>query len=173
MTIFYFSVTNVGAGTHEIKPTEGNLNRDLWNIDVLDEIRQAYNDFLPSFHYCFAYWIKYSELKIKHGNYERGFEILHTALIDLWIAYLEVYHKMYSKHLENFDEVFREHCESSVLKVGLEFRSDDIWERYIEWEHERNDLKFITEIYNQLIGVPAKLYNKHWDIFAGFEDKNL
>ena len=85
--------------------------------------------------------------------------------IELWIAYLELYHKMYSKNLENFDEAFREQCESAIMKVGLDFRSDDIWERYIEWEHERNNLKFITEIYNRLIGVPTKLYNKHWDNF--------
>ena len=147
------------------------LLQHVENIDVLDEIRQAYNDFLPRFRYCFAYWIRYSELEIKHGNYERGLEILHTALkdipmsIELWIAYLELYHKMYSKHLENFDEAFREQCESAIMKVGMDFRSDDIWERYIEWEHERNNLKFITEIYNRLIGVPTKLYNKHWDNF--------
>ena len=147
------------------------LLQHVENIDVLDEIRRAYNDFLPRFRYCFAYWIRYSELEIKHGNYERGLEILHTALkdipmsIELWIAYLELYHKMYSKHLENFDETFREQCESAIMKVGMDFRSDDIWERYIEWEHERNNLKFITEIYNRLIGVPTKLYNKHWDNF--------
>ena len=147
------------------------LLQHVENIDVLDEIRKAYNDFLPRFRYCFAYWIRYSELEIKHGNYERGLEILHTALkdipmsIELWIAYLELYHKMYSKHLENFDEAFREQCESAIMKVGMDFRSDDIWERYIEWEHERNNLKFITEIYNRLIGVPTKLYNKHWDNF--------
>ena len=55
------------------------LLQHVENIDVLDEIRRAYNDFLPRFRYCFAYWIRYSELEIKHGNYERG---LGMILID-------------------------------------------------------------------------------------------
>ena len=37
--------------------------------------------------------------------------------------------------------------------------------RYIDWELERKNLKYITEIYRRLVSVPTKLYNKHWDNF--------
>ena len=74
------------------------------------------------------YRIRYSELEMKHGDYKRALEILQRGLqgipmsIELWMAYLELYHKMYSKNLENFDTAFREQCESAIMTVGLDFR---------------------------------------------------
>ena len=84
--------------------------------------------------------------------------------IDLWINYLEMFHKIY-KNEENFDVLFREQCERAVAVVGLDFKSDVLWERFIDWEHERKNIKFITEIYRRLVTIPTKLYNKHWDNF--------
>ena len=122
--------------------------------------------------FSFAYWNKYSELEAKHGHWQRALDILHQGLdpkaipmsIDLWINYLEMFHKIY-KNEENFDVLFREQCERAVAVVGLDFKSDVLWERFIDWEHERKNIKFITEIYRRLVTIPTKLYNKHWDNF--------
>ena len=146
------------------------LLQHVENIDVLDEIRTAYNSFLPLYPYCFAYWVRYSDIEKKHEHWQRSLAILHRGLeaipmsIDLWIAYLELYHKMYRNQFD-FNEIFREQCERAIMTVGMDFRSDQLWERYLEWEHERKNLKFITEIYSRLVCIPTRLYNKHWDNF--------
>lgn len=63
-----------------------------------------YNAFLPLYPYCYAYWQRYSDLEKKHENWQRALAILHRGLeaiplsVDLWISYLELYHKMYHDH---------------------------------------------------------------------------
>ena len=140
-------------------------------ISILVEVRKAFGKFLKSYPYCFVYWIKWSEIEKRHGEYDEALEVLKRGLvameylsIDIWIAYLELYHKLFNDH-DEFDTAFRGWCETAVENVGLNFHSDILWERYIEWEHERRNLIFITEIFRRLITIPTKLYNKHWDNF--------
>ena len=47
--------------------------------------------------------------------------------------------------------------------AGLEYRSDQLWEFYIEKETERKNLRFVTDLFRRVISTPTKLYNKHWD----------
>ena len=68
----------------------------------------------------------------------------------------------YQEH-EDFDRIFREQCERAIMVVGLDFKSDVLWERYLEWEHDRKNLQYMTDIYSRLVCVPTKLFNKHWD----------
>ena len=84
--------------------------------------------------------------------------------MDLWDGYLELYYKMYSTH-EQFDTLFRVQCEKALATAGLEYRSDSLWEHIIEWETERNNLRYVTNVFRQVIAIPTKLYNKHWDNF--------
>jgi pre-mRNA-processing factor 39 len=53
----------------------------------------------------------------------------------------------------------------SVQTVGLDFKSDVLWERYIDWELERKNLRNVTSIYRRLVAIPTKLFNRHWDNF--------
>ena len=83
-------------------------------VDLIDEIRRVYNAFLPLFPYCYAYWKRYSDIERKAEHWQRALAILHRGLgaiplsVDLWVAYLELYHKMYSNH-EDFGKLFRSH----------------------------------------------------------------
>ena len=141
--------------------------------DTLDDVRAAYNAFLPLFPYCYAYWIRYSEIEKKHGHWQRSLAILHRSLealplsTDLWLAYLDLYQTMYQKN-EDFESLFAAQCERAILAVGLDFKSDAVWERCLEWQLSRNNLRDATEIYRRLVGVPTQLYNKHWDNFIAF-----
>jgi hypothetical protein len=47
------------------------------------------------------------------------------------------------------------------------FRSDALWEHYIERETEMKHLRFVTDLFRRVISIPTKLYNKHWDNFIG------
>ncbi len=146
------------------------LIQHVENMDDLGEIRSVYNAFLPLFPYCYAYWQRYSEAEKKHQNWQRSLAILHRGLeaiplcVDLWMAYLELYHRMYQSH-EDFSSLFRVQCERAIQTVGLEYKADPLWERYIEWELERKSLSWVTGIYKRLVGIPMRLYNKHWDNF--------
>jgi pre-mRNA-processing factor 39 len=40
-----------------------------------------------------------------------------------------------------------------------------LWERFIDWELERKNLRNVTSIYRRLVAIPTKLYNRHWDNF--------
>ena len=101
----------------------------------MEEVRNAYNAFLPLFPYCYAYWIRYSDIEKKYGHWQRSLAILHRGLeaiplsTDLWMAYLDLYKTMYEKH-ENFEVLFRGQFERAVATVGLDFRSDPLWDRY-------------------------------------------
>ena len=81
-------------------------------VDLMDEIRTVYNAFLPLFPYCYAYWKRYSDIERKADNWQRSLAILHRGLsaiplsVDLWVAYLELYYKMYSTH-QDFDSLFQ------------------------------------------------------------------
>jgi tetratricopeptide (TPR) repeat protein len=139
-------------------------------VDALDEVRKVYNAFLPLFPYCYAYWQRYSEVEKKHGNWQRALAILHRGLeaiplsVDLWISYLELYRKLYRGH-EDFAGMFRAQCERAIHTAGLDFRSDALWERYLEWENEDGHLDNVTAVYKRLVSIPTKLYNRHWDNF--------
>jgi len=139
-------------------------------VDILDEIRTVYNAFLPLFPYCYAYWKRYSDIERKSENWSRALAILHRGLtaiplsVDLWVTYLELYHKMYSTH-EEFPVLFREQCEKAVATAGMEYRSDMLWELFIEKEMERKELRFVTDLFRRVVAMPTKLYNKHWDNF--------
>ena len=113
------------------------LIQHVENIDDLDEVRTAYNAFLPLYPYCFAYWQRYSEIEKKHEKWQRALAILHRGLeaiplsVDLWVSYLELYKKMYVDNAD-FADLFRQQCERAVQTVGLEYRSDVLWERYVD-----------------------------------------
>ena len=47
---------------------------------------------------------------------------------DLWISYLELYYQIYEQH-DGFDTLFYQQCETAVQTVGLDYRSDIIWEK--------------------------------------------
>ena len=149
------------------------LLQHVETVDLLEDVRAAYNAFLPLYPYCYAYWIRYSDIEKKHENWQRSLAILHRSLQaiplcnDLWIAYLELYYKIYEKH-DGFDTLFYQQCETAVQTVGLDYRSDVLWERYIEWELGRKNLRRVTDIYRRLSAIPTKLYNKHWDNFIAF-----
>merc|ERR1719341_1930694 len=139
-------------------------------VNIMDEIRTVYNAFLPLFPYCYAYWKRYSDIERKAENWSRALAILHRGLeaiplsVDLWLSYLELYHKMYNSH-EGFNDLFRAQCEKAVASCGLDYRSDSLWEYYIEREAAAGNLRFATDLFRRVIGIPTKLYNKHWDNF--------
>lgn len=131
-------------------------------------VSTVYNDFLSLFPYCYAYWRRCSDIERKAENWSWALVILHRGLtatpllVDLWIIDPELYHYMYSIH-EQFPTLFREQCEKAVVTEGMEYRSDVLWELFIE--KEMVELRFVTDLLMIVEAMPTELYNKHWNNF--------
>lgn len=53
--------------------------------------------------------------------------------------------------------------EAAVAAAGLDFRSDKLWELYVEWEREQGELRRVTAIYDRVLSIPTQLYSHHWE----------
>lgn len=52
--------------------------------------------------------------------------------------------------------------EHAVRAAGTDFRSDRLWESYINWETEQNKLANVTAIYDLVLSIPTQLYSQHF-----------
>lgn len=53
--------------------------------------------------------------------------------------------------------------ESAVAAAGVDFRSDKLWELYVEWQKEQGELRAVTAIYDRVLTMPTQLYSHHWE----------
>ncbi|MGH0186776.1 UNVERIFIED_CONTAM: hypothetical protein FKN15_022253 [Acipenser sinensis] len=63
--------------------------------------------------------------------------------------------------------------EHAVLAAGTDFRSDRLWEAYINWETELGNLREVTAVYDRLLGIPTQLYSHHFQRFREHIQNNL
>lgn len=52
--------------------------------------------------------------------------------------------------------------EHAVLAAGTDFRSDRLWESFVNWETEQQKLANVTAIYDRILGIPTQLYSQHF-----------
>ena len=90
--------------------------------------------------------------------FERGLVAIPLS-IDLWLHHLK---DCRDHHAAN-ETFVREQFERAMTVCGLEFRSDRLWELYINWEVERDDLRRVFQIYDKLLAVPTQFHTTHWD----------
>lgn len=58
--------------------------------------------------------------------------------------------------------------ERALSAAGLEFRSDKLWEDYINWEMKHKNLPLVTALYDRLLKAPTQLYSQHFERFVRF-----
>jgi len=59
--------------------------------------------------------------------------------------------------------IFCRKYELALKCVGLEFRSDPLWESYIQWDLNQNNMRQAFALYKRLVKIPTRLYNRHCD----------
>ncbi|XP_025049341.1 pre-mRNA-processing factor 39-like [Alligator sinensis] len=96
--------------------------------------------------------------------FERGLQSIPLSM-DLWIHYLSYLQATLDMNLPDSIQKIRGVFESAVAAAGMDFRSDKLWEMYVEWEREQGDLRAITAIYDRLLATPTQLYSHHWEKF--------
>ena len=53
--------------------------------------------------------------------------------------------------------------ERAIVAAGTDFRSDKLWDAFINWE---SDLKRVTNIYDRQMRIPLQLYSHHFDRYV-------
>ncbi|KAM8920817.1 pre-mRNA-processing factor 39 [Pelodytes ibericus] len=133
--------------------------------------RKAFDSFLARYPYCYGYWKKYADIEKKHSNvmeadevYRRGIQAI-TLSVDLWINYLNFLKETLDPADMETANTLRGTFEHAVMSAGLDFRSDKLWELYVNWETEQGNLSGVTSIYSRLLGIPTQYYSIHFQRF--------
>ena len=53
--------------------------------------------------------------------------------------------------------------ERAITAAGTDFRSDKLWESYIDWELELNNPVHVTALFDRVLAVPTHLYSQHFE----------
>jgi pre-mRNA-processing factor 39 len=62
--------------------------------------------------------------------------------------------------------------EEAVKIAGSEFRSDRLWESYLDWVKVQNDLPGVIQLYDRVLAMPTQQHMKHFDQFRDFVYSN-
>lgn len=133
--------------------------------------RKTYNAFFTRYPYCYGYWKKYADMERRFGYlkeaeqvYEQGVQFIPLS-VDLWIHFItflqETSDMTQIELLQRISNVF----EMALAAAGMDFRSDKLWEMYVEWAKAQCDLQAITVIYDRVLSTPTQLYSHHFEKF--------
>ncbi|KAJ8009469.1 hypothetical protein DPEC_G00089200 [Dallia pectoralis] len=144
----------------------------------LGAVRSAFDAFFLRYPYCYGYWKKYADIEKKHGNaqvaeevYRRGVQAIPLS-VDLWLHYLSFIKENADPEDPETTSRIRAAYEHAVLAAGTDFRSDRLWETFINWETEQGKLANVTAIYDRILGIPTQLYSQHLQRFKEHVQSN-
>ncbi|KAK2856424.1 hypothetical protein Q5P01_005159 [Channa striata] len=146
--------------------------------NVLEAVRKAFDVFFLHYPYCYGYWKKYADIEKKHGNihiaeevYRRGLQVIPLS-VDLWLHYLTYIKENSDPSDPETEGRIRATYEHAVLAAGTDFRSDRLWESFVNWETEQQKLANVTAIYDRILGIPTQLYSQHFQRFKDHVQNN-
>merc|ERR1712013_45526 len=126
--------------------------------------------FLRYYPYCYGYWKKFADIEKKHGNHDRAEQVFRNGVnaisisIDLWVAYIN-FTVQQKKDQPDGDAVIRNLFDLAIGSAGMEFKSNKLWDNYIQWEKSQGNMKRVTDVYDRLISTPNQQYIKNWQKF--------
>merc|ERR1712226_1038758 len=128
---------------------------------ILEHGREAYDQFLFRYPYCYGYWKKYADFEKKKGEepekcmmvFERGVKAISLSA-DLWIHYLNHVREVYKDQ----PDFIRAQYERAMFACGREWRSDKLWDHYVKWE-----TKIVDGAGESNEEIPGNEGEKHYD----------
>ncbi|XP_078262844.1 pre-mRNA-processing factor 39 isoform X2 [Rhinoraja longicauda] len=141
--------------------------------------RRAFDHFLSHYPYCYGYWKKYADLERRHNNLTEADEVYRQGLqaiplsVDLWLHYINFLKETLDSNNPETDAKIKSVFEHAVLAAGTDFRSDRLWETYINWENDRGNLEEVTAVYDRILGIPTQLYSHHFQRFRDHVQNHL
>ncbi|KAK7078290.1 PRP39 pre-mRNA processing factor 39 [Halocaridina rubra] len=151
------------------------LLQHIDQVSDLDSGREGYDGFFARYPYCYGYWKKYADLERRKGTKETTLKVFNRVwkpsglVVDLWLHYMEYIVSQYPD-----DELYvRQEFERTIETCGLEFKSDKLWESYINWESAGKRWKNVTQLYERLLATPTSKYMQHWQKFQEHVKKHM
>uniref|UniRef100_A0A8C7A312 Pre-mRNA-processing factor 39-like n=1 Tax=Nothoprocta perdicaria TaxID=30464 RepID=A0A8C7A312_NOTPE len=96
--------------------------------------------------------------------FERGLQSIPLSM-DLWIHYISFLQSTLDPGDPESVQKIRGVFEAAVAAAGMDFRSDRLWELYVEWERAQGELRAVTALFDRLLSMPTQLYSHHWERF--------
>ncbi|XP_069036302.1 pre-mRNA-processing factor 39 isoform X2 [Lepisosteus oculatus] len=133
--------------------------------------RRVFAVFFARYPLCYGYWKKFADLERRAGFPVRAQEVCVQGLqaiplsLDLWIHYITLLQETLNMNLPESTQHIRSTFESAVAAAGMDFRSDRLWELYVDWEREQGDLRAVTAVYDKVLSTPTQLYSQHYQRF--------
>lgn len=130
------------------------------------QIERAFSSFLALYPYCYGYWKKYADQMKKLVSPEACNEIFEEGVkaiplsVDLWTYFIH----FIAEWKQEDSSAIRLIYQRAVDACGKEFRSDKIWEAYVEWEKQNDKMK-VLGVYKQLLGTIVQRHQRHYDRF--------
>ncbi|XP_042359218.1 pre-mRNA-processing factor 39 isoform X1 [Plectropomus leopardus] len=144
----------------------------------LPSVRKSFDVFFLRYPYCYGYWKKYADIEKKHENiqvaeevYRRGLQAIPLS-VDLWLHYLTYIKENSDPSDPETEARIRAAYEHAVAAAGTDFRSDRLWEAFVNWETEQGKLANVTTIYDRILGIPTQLYSQHFQRFKDHVQSN-
>ncbi|XP_017538606.1 pre-mRNA-processing factor 39 isoform X1 [Pygocentrus nattereri] len=140
--------------------------------------RKAFDAFFLRYPYCYGYWKKYADIEKKHGCIQMADEVYRRGLqaiplsVDLWLHYIAFLRENQDTSDGEAENRIRAAYEHAVLAAGTDFRSDRLWEAYINWETEQEKLANVTAVYDRILAIPTQLYSQHFQRFKDHVQNN-
>ncbi|XP_038073858.1 pre-mRNA-processing factor 39-like isoform X2 [Patiria miniata] len=136
----------------------------------MPSVRDAFDAFLARYPYCYGYWKKYADLERKKAkNTEKAQEVFETGMkaiplsSDLWMQYIQFVGQTASP--EEVTDRLRSVYSKAIAAAGTDFRSDKLWDMYINFEKDKQEWQRVTKVYDQLLTIPTQLYSHHFEKF--------
>uniref|UniRef100_A0A3Q1AYG5 Pre-mRNA-processing factor 39 n=1 Tax=Amphiprion ocellaris TaxID=80972 RepID=A0A3Q1AYG5_AMPOC len=146
--------------------------------NAIPAVRKAFDLFFLRYPYCYGYWKKYADIEKKNDNiqvaeevYRRGLQAIPLS-VDLWLHYLNFIKENSDPNDPETEGRIRASYDHAVLAAGTDFRSDRLWEAFINWETEQQKLANVTTIYDRILGIPTQLYSQHFQRFKDHVQTN-
>ncbi|KAI1720983.1 NRDE-2, necessary for RNA interference domain-containing protein [Ditylenchus destructor] len=142
-------------------------------VDDIKYAREAFDSFLKRYPYCYGYWKKYAELERQHKHYEKCLTVYERGLeaillsVDLWLSYI-AYVKEIAQGQRQAASKIRDVYMRALEGCGLEFRSDKLWEEYVEWEIQNGEIEKAAVLYDVMIITPTIGYASHFEKYKHF-----
>ncbi|XP_071974374.1 pre-mRNA-processing factor 39-like isoform X2 [Engystomops pustulosus] len=147
------------------------------NKKNLAACRKALEAFLIRFPFSHIYWKKYADIELNLGSAEETEKIFARAVkanplnVTIWTSYILFLLKQVNKKLPKTAETLQGVFNEAVDACGMEFRSDDIWNHYIEHEIKLGNFKQAMELYNRVLNIPTQRYVQQYERFKIFVAK--
>ncbi|XP_038643377.1 mucin-17-like [Scyliorhinus canicula] len=134
-------------------------------------VRKAFDAFFTRYPYCYGYWKKYADIEKRLGFtkeaeevYQRGLQSIPLS-VDLWVHYITYLQEILEASNLETPAKLRSVFEMALAAAGTDFRSDRLWDLYVNWEKEQGQLKAVTAIYERVLLIPTQLYSHHFEKF--------